>query len=68
MDLSEPVRCRVEVESGRLTGGSGRYEKRLSDSAAFTPTPAHSTRCCGREATASSMRSRTSGRRRRPAT
>ena len=31
MDLSEPVRCRVEVESGRLTGGSGRYEKRLSD-------------------------------------
>ena len=31
MDLSEPVRCRVEVESGRLAGGSGRYEKRLSE-------------------------------------
>ncbi len=31
MEMAEPVRCRVDVESGRLAGGSGRYEKRLSD-------------------------------------
>ncbi|WP_188910801.1 glucose-6-phosphate isomerase [Aureimonas endophytica] len=27
----EPVRCTVEIEEGRLAGGTGRYEKRLSD-------------------------------------
>lgn len=31
MEMAEPARCRVDVESGRLAGGSGRYEKRLSD-------------------------------------
>ncbi len=31
MDMAEPVRCSVDVGSGRLAGGSGRYEKRLSD-------------------------------------
>lgn len=29
--MAEPVRCSVDVKGGRLTGGSGRYEKRLSD-------------------------------------
>ena len=31
MEMTEPVRCRVDVGDGRLAGGSGRYEKRLSD-------------------------------------
>ena len=31
MDMAEPVSCTVDVGSGRLAGGSGRYEKRLSD-------------------------------------
>lgn len=31
MEMTEPVRCSVDVGSGRLAGGSGRYEKRLSD-------------------------------------
>ena len=31
MEMAEPVRCRVDVGGGRLVGGSGRYEKRLSD-------------------------------------
>jgi glucose-6-phosphate isomerase len=31
MEFTEPVRCSVDVGSGRLAGGSGRYEKRLSD-------------------------------------
>ena len=31
MDYAEPVRCVVEVGAGRLAGGSGRYEKRISD-------------------------------------
>ena len=29
--MAEPVRCSVDVKGGRLAGGSGRYEKRLSD-------------------------------------
>ena len=28
---SQPTRCRVDVEHGALEGGTGRYEKRLSD-------------------------------------
>ena len=31
MRLAEPVRCRVDVRGGKLGGGSGRYERRLSD-------------------------------------
>ncbi|GGE11612.1 glucose-6-phosphate isomerase [Aureimonas endophytica] len=31
MTIMEPVRCTVEIEEGRLAGGTGRYEKRLSD-------------------------------------
>ena len=31
MKMAEPMRCRVDVGEGRLEGGSGRYEKRLSD-------------------------------------
>ena len=31
MDYAEPVRCLVDVGAGRLAGGTGRYEKRLSD-------------------------------------
>ena len=29
--MAEPVRCSVDVGGGHLAGGSGRYEKRLSD-------------------------------------
>ncbi len=29
--MADPVRCSVDVRGGRLVGGSGRYEKRLSD-------------------------------------
>ena len=31
MRLTEPVSCSVDVAAGALKGGSGRYEKRLSD-------------------------------------
>ncbi len=31
MKLMEPVRLQVDVAAGTLAGGSGRYEKRLSD-------------------------------------
>ena len=31
MDYAEPARCTVEVAAGRLAGGTGRYEKRLSE-------------------------------------
>ena len=31
MKLMEPVNCLVDVAAGKLNGGSGRYEKRLSD-------------------------------------
>ena len=31
MKLVEPVSCRVDVATGMLVGGSGRYEKRFSD-------------------------------------
>ena len=31
MRIQEPVSCTVVVGTGALTGGSGRYEKRLSD-------------------------------------
>lgn len=31
MDLREPAQCRVTIESGRLAGATGRYEKRLSE-------------------------------------
>lgn len=31
MNVMEPVSCTVRVADGKLEGGSGRYEKRLSD-------------------------------------
>ena len=31
MEMAEPVRCCVDVGGGHLAGGSGRYEKLLSD-------------------------------------
>ncbi len=31
MEIMEPVSLQVDVRGGRLTGASGRYEKRLSD-------------------------------------
>ena len=31
MTLFEPASCRVDLSAGAMSGGSGRYEKRLSD-------------------------------------
>jgi glucose-6-phosphate isomerase, archaeal len=31
MDLREPASCAVEIASGTLLGGTGRYDKRMSD-------------------------------------
>lgn len=31
MDVMEPISCTVVIAEGKLKGGSGRYEKRLSD-------------------------------------